>query len=68
MKNPWMSLWLIAPNAQASSARGLFAANLARAQRTALEDMTRQTRAFWTIGAAPAAPKGASKTRRRASA
>ncbi len=68
MKNPWMSLWLSAANAQASSARGLFVANLARAQKTAIEDMTRQTLAFWTTGAAPAAAKSAPKKRRRACA
>jgi len=68
MKNLWMSLWLSAANAQASSARSLFAAYVARAQKAAIEDITRQTLAFWTAGAAPAASKGAPKKRRRARA
>lgn len=68
MKNPWMSFWLSAANAQMSVARGVFAANLARAQKAAVEDMTRQTIAFWTGGAAPAPSKTPRKARRRARA
>lgn len=65
MKNPWMSLWLSAANAQASVGRGLFAAGVKRAQKAALDDMRRQTVAFW-MGQTPAKPKPAARKRRSA--
>lgn len=47
MKNPWMSMWMSAANTMAGPARGLIVAETRRVQNAAVEEMTRQTMAFW---------------------
>jgi hypothetical protein len=56
MRNPWMSLWLSVANSWAGAMRGLWTAELHRQQAALVNEMIRQTMAFWTrTGMAPTA-------------
>lgn len=68
MKNPWMSMWLSAANSYASAARGVAAAETRRTQNAMIDEMTRQTMAFWfPPGLRQATPAAKPRRRRRAS-
>ena len=48
MHNPWMSLWRSAANAWAGAVRGFWTAELHRQQTAIVNQLVRQTMAFWT--------------------
>lgn len=50
MKNPFLSLWLSTANQWLGAGRGLWMAELHRQQIAMVEQMMRQSMAFWTGG------------------
>ena len=48
MKNPWLSMWLSAANAWSGAARGFWTAEMHRQQTAMMNEMMRQTLAFWS--------------------
>jgi hypothetical protein len=48
MKNPWLSMWLSAANAWSGAARGFWTAEMHRQQTAMMNEMMRQSMAFWS--------------------
>ena len=63
MKNPWMSMWLSGANAWASSARGLYAAEIQRQQSAMATEMTKQMMSLWFPASVAKAPAPARRKR-----